>query len=538
MRPRQEHPPAAAATAGPAVGGFADEAEARGLRVVSQLTFPRPLNTRQTLGTGVALWDYDGDGHLDLLVVGQQGNTTTGGSTLYHNRGDGTFEDRTAGSGLGVAGPWHGCAVGDVDNDGRPDLFLTGYGDCRLFRNLGGGKFEDVTAHSGLKAPSSLSLSTSAAFADVNGDGKLDLYVARYVHFGPTDLPLCDYHGIRAACGPKSYDPERGSLYLNQGAGKFADVSQSWGLGDQQGKTLGVAFADVNGDGFPDLYLANDEVPGDLYLSDAGKRFRSYGSLSGTATAADGQPQGGMGVDWADYDGDGLPDLFVTTFLHEDYSLYHNRGQGLFEQVSAVTGLGGRTRSFVAFGTKWTDYDNDGWPDLMTVSGHIQDNAEQVDHSTQYRQQMQLFRNMRGASFQEVTDQAGEPFRRLLVGRGLAVGDVDNDGRPDAVATDLEGRPLLLMNHDASAGHWLSVRLRGRHANRMGLGARVQVKAGGRARTRECQTGGSYLSASDSRVHFGLGAADRADVEVHWPSGGTTAVKGVRAGQVVTVDER
>jgi hypothetical protein len=524
-----------------APGWMADEAQSRGVRFRLSYQGHRPLNLLQTAGTGVALWDYDGDGWLDICLVGQTGRSPGGRGMLLHNRGGGVFEDRTAGSGLDIPGPWHGCAIGDFDNDGRPDILLTGYGDCRLFRNQSGSgadpRFADVTARSGLAAAPN-TWATSAAFADVNRDGRLDLFIGRYVRFGPSELQLCDYHGVLAACVPKSYDAQRGSLYLNAGGGRFEEVTSRWKMGDQHGKTFGVAFCDQDGDGYPDLYLANDEEPGDLYLNQNGRRFLNIGAASGTAFNHNGQAQGGMGVDWGDYDGDARPDLFVTTFLNENHSLYRNQGREMFEHVSAATGLGNCTVPYVGFGTKFFDYDNDGWLDLITASGHIQDNVAQVDHSTTYRQLLQLFRNQQGREFQEVTREAGEPFKRAIVGRGLAIGDVDNDGRQDVLIADLEGDALLLMNRAGAANHWLTLRLIGSRSNRMALGARVQVTAGGRRQIRECQTSGSYLSASDARIHFGLGEAERADLTIWWPSGQVTRHRNVAADQFVTLREQ
>ncbi len=530
--------PAPRDTGSPAVPAwFTEEAEARGIRFPVAYDGPRPLNIRQTAGSGAALWDYDGDGWLDIYLVGQRQNRPTGGA-LYRNRGDGTFEDRTAGSGLAVPGDWHGCAVGDVDNDGRPDLLLAGYGTVGLFRNRGDGRFARAAAGRGLDPPAPNAWATSAAFADVDRDGLLDVFIGRYVRFGPAELQFCDYHGVRAACGPKTYDPQYGSLYLNQGEGRFREVTRTWGLGDQHGKTFGVAFADANADGFPDLYLANDEVPGDLYLNEGGRRFRNHGGTSGTAVGQDGQVQGGMGVDWGDFDRDGLLDLFVTTFQNEDHSLYRNLDGENFEHATSAVGLGNITRPYVAFGARFLDFDNDGWLDLIAASGHIQDNVAEVDRTATYRQPLQLLRNQQGSRFQDVSGAAGEVFRRRLVGRGLAVGDIDNDGDQDLLITDLEGPPMLLINQVARGRRWLSISLEGSRSNRHALGARVEVRAGGAKHVRERWTGNSFLSASDPRVHFGLGTVDRVDLEVRWPSGRRTRVRDAATDRILTLREQ
>jgi hypothetical protein len=516
---------------------FRDEAEARGLRLAENYAGRRPLTIRQTAGVGVALWDYDGDGWLDVFLVGHTDFNAGGHGALLHNRGDGSFEDRTAGSGLNVSGAWHGCAVGDFDNDGRPDLFLTGFGGCRLFHNLGRGRFKDVTLGSGLEPRSSTEWATSAAFADVDCDGHVDLFVGRYVRFTPADLQLCDYHGVKSACGPKSYDPQQGALYRNLGGGKFQDVSRQWGLDKQEGKTLGVAFADANGDGYPDLYLANDEMPGNLFLNQEGRGFREVGASSGAAGGAGGDVQGGMGVDWGDYDGDGRLDLFVATFQYEDCSLYRNLGRGQFEHVSRAVGLGDATRSFVGFGARFIDFDRDGRPDLITANGHIQDNVQQVNAATTYRQPLQLFHNVDGKQFEDVSQRAGRSVQIPLVGRGLAVGDVDNDGDPDVVVTDLEGEPRLLINRAASSANWLKIQLQGSRSNRMGIGAAVRVRTAGAQQIQEGHTCGSYLSSQDPRLLFGLGSAVEASVEVRWPSGKITHRGRVAANQLITISE-
>lgn len=516
---------------------FTEEAKARGIRFEPAYRGPRPMNIRQSLGCGVALCDFDGDGWLDLYFVGQKDLSPTGTGVFYRNLGNGRFEDRTNGSGLNPKGYWHGCAAGDIDNDGLPDLVLTGYGDCRLFRNLGKGRFKDITQAWNLSTPSPTAWATAACFADINRDGWLDLYIGRYLRFTPEDLALCDYQGVKASCGPKSYDPQRGSLYLNRAGSRFEEVTDQWGLGDQQGKTLGAAFCDADADGYPDLYLANDEVPGDLYRNLSGRRMENIGTASGTVGTEAGQPQGGMGVDWGDFNGDRRFDLFVTTFQFESNSLYQNLGGQVFEHASAKAGLRDVTRPFVAFGTRFLDYDNDGLLDLLAANGHIQDNVEAIDGSTTYRQKMLLLRNTGGARFEETGSKSGTVFARPLVGRGLATGDLDNDGDLDVVVTDLEGPPLLLMNRTPRGPHWLIVRLLGTRSNRMALGAQVTATAGKRSLVRECQTGGSYLSAGDSRVHFGLGADASVDLEVRWPSGKKSSLRRVAADRVVTLEE-
>jgi enediyne biosynthesis protein E4 len=514
--------------AGESAGGgwFADEATARGVAFVQGHGGRSPLTVLETMGTGCAMLDFDGDGHLDLFLVGQKDTGETGRCALYRNNGDGTFTDVTAGSGLEEPGLYMGCAVGDVDNDGLPDLLVTGYGVNRLYRNLGGGKFKDVTAGSGLESPSPTSWQTSAGFADVDGDGRLDLYVGRYVVFNDSTIQYCSYGGVlKASCGPMFYDPQFGSLYRNVGGFRFQDVTREWGLGDQKGKCLGVVFGDVNGDGWPDLYIGNDEMPGDFYVNQDGKRFTNEALTAGVAFAFDGQMQGAMGVDFGDFNRSGLLDLIVTTYEFEPASLYANRSRLLFENVSLAQGLDAPTRPLVGFGTKFADLDNDGWLDLPVANGHIHDNQELIDKLSAYRQPMQLFMNEQGRKWNDRSQDAGPGFTTPGVGRGLAVGDVDNDGGLDLLVTDLEGRARLLMNRMPQRGNWLRIALEGKRSNRMGIGARVEVTAGEQRWVRYVTTSGSYLSASDPRVHVGLGdltAVDR--IEVQWPGGARSVV--------------
>jgi hypothetical protein len=491
---------------------------------LGHLPHPSPLNILQTIGAGCALFDFDGDGHLDLLLIGQIG-TRTPSCALYHNNGDGTFADITQGSGLEKPGFYLGCAIGDFDNDGRPDILLTGYGVLKLFRNVGNGKFEDISKDAGLSSPSPTSWHTSAIFFDFNRDGHVDFYVGRYVIFNSKTIQLCNYGKYKSSCGPIFYDPDFGSLYHNNGKGHFTDVTHELGLDNVHGKCLGVAMADVNGDGWPDLYLANDEMPGDLLINEKGMSFRNEGLLRGVALNGAGEMQGGMGVDFGDYDNDGLLDLFVATFEGEPDSLYHATRSGIFEYASINAGIDQATRNMVGFGTKFIDINNNGWLDIVIANGHIHDNEDLLDKFNHYPQPMQLFMNQGGHLFMEMSQHAGPAFTTPMVGRGLAIGDINNDGLLDIVATDLEGRPRLLINQTPRAGNWLRLTLEGRTSNRMALGAYVTLTAAGQTWTRQCTTGGSFFSASDPRIHFGLGSVKEVEkVEVLWPSGKKTVV--------------
>ncbi len=502
---------------------FEDRAAALGIQLTMGHHGKTPLTVLEVMGPGCAVCDLDGDGHADILIVGQTGTTPGGRCALYRNNGDGTFKDVTAGSGLEVPGMYMGVAIADIDNDGKPDILLTGYGVVKLFRNLGNCKFQDITRESGLEAKSSTAWATSAAFADVDRDGLVDLYIGRYIVFNDKTIQFCDY-GIKASCGPIFYDPQLGSLYKNLGHGKFKDISREWGL-DAKGKCLGVAFADIDNDGWPDLYLANDEMPGDLFMNQKGKKFRNTGTEAGVALSGSGQMQGAMGLDFGDYDRDGKMDLFITTYEFEPKSLYHNTGGGMFGIVSAQTGIGPPTTPFVGFGAKFIDVQNRGWLDIALVNGHIHDNQEKIDKLGHFKQPLQLFMNEDGKTFTDRTREAGPGFTEPAVGRGLAIGDLNDDGLEDIVMTDVEGPVRVLINRSQAHGNWLRIAVEGTKSNRMGIGAKVTVTAGGQKWIKEVTTGGSYLSASDPRVHFGLGSLTAVDrIDVQWPSGRQSVV--------------
>jgi hypothetical protein len=475
----------------------------------------RPLNILEATGSGCGLLDYDGDGLLDLVLIGQPR------CALYRNLGEGGFADRTREAGLEREGIWTGCAAGDIDNDGDIDLVVTGYGGCALYRNLGDGRFREVGAASGLRAGG---FQTSAVLADLDRDGYLDLYVCRYVRFGPREPQYCPSAdgSIMRACGPDAYAAELGVYYHNNRDGTFSDRTQAAGLGSAHGKAWGAVAADLDADGWQDLYVANDEMPGDLFHNLGGGRFVNRGAESGTAFSRDGGVQGGMGVDAGDYDDDGRLDLVVTNFWMEPNALYHNDGDGLFLERSRAAGLAAATAARVGFGTRFVDVDGDGRLDLFFANGHVQD-IHWVDPAQGMPELLQLFRNVDGKRFEDRSNEGGQAFLAPITGRGTAVGDWDNDGDPDLVVTDLEGSPLLLRNDGTPADrgyHWLGLELRSR--TRDALGARVTVQSGSRTWVRECQSGGSVLSAQDPRVLVGLGTTTRVDrLTVRWPDGRT-----------------
>ena len=523
----------ASAPAGPPL--FADVADKAGLRYQWTVPGTRPLNILQTIGNGCAFLDYDNSGNLSVLLVG------TDHVALFKGDGKGHFADVSHAMGLDtLRGHFLGCAVGDYDGDGYDDIYISGYRAGLLLHNEGGKRFQDVTMAAGLKMQP---WGTSAAWAQsVPGSGRLDLFVANYAVFGPSSQQLCPSHGVQTSCGPRYYTPLKGVLYRNLGGGRFADVSKAAGIPATNGRGLGVAWAPLEPGEAPSLAISNDEMAGDLLRPDTknAAHYTNIGPEAGTAFDRDGQIHGGMGTDWGDYSGEGRLDLFVATFQGEAKSLYHNDGAGQFTDVTYRTGLAATTIPHVAFGCKLFDYDNDGHLDVVIANGHVQDNIAAIDSSTTYKQPLQLFHNS-GATpltFDDVSAQGGPAFAQPLVGRGLAVGDYDNDGKQDILVVDSEGKPLLLHNEVPSAGHWLGVRLIGTQSNRDGIGALVTATVGGHKLLRLCHTDGSYLSASDKRVHFGLGAATVMDgLSIRWPSGLMQTVKVPAVDKYITVTE-
>jgi len=517
-----------------AVAGFRECAQAAGLNGYRwEAPGKRPLNILQTIGNGCAFFDFDNEGNLDILLVGPK-------VALYRGDGHGGFTDVSQAMGVAtLEGHFLGCAVGDYDNDGYPDVYLTAYRGGALLHNEAGKGFKDVTKAAGI-APQPWA--TTATFFDANRDGHLDLYVGNYVQFGPdTDPQLCASGDIKTSCGPRYYDPEAGHLYLGSGNGTFRDGTQAAGITylrknseaittseKASGKCLGVAAADFDGSGHISIALANDEMPGDLLRNTGRGRFENVGQASGTAYDANGGMHGGMGIDWGDVNNDGKLDLFVGTFQNEPKCLYINGGSGFFEERSDQFKLHA-AHPLVTFGSKFFDFDNDGFLDLILANGHVQDNINEIDRSAFYRQPTLLFQNQGGQRFEDVSARlldAGS--RRPIVGRGLAVGDYDNDGRRDVLIVDSEGTPLLLHNEfSTSAGNrWVGFALSqppGAPGGRDAYGAVVTVRAmGGRTRMRHCHADGSYMSSSDKRLHFGLGsAAEIESVTVRWPDGTT-----------------
>jgi hypothetical protein len=490
---------------------FTNLATRAGLRFTPDRTLRPPLDILQTAGYGGGVLDYDGDGWLDVLLVGNPR------CRLFRNTHDGHFVDVTRAAGLDLDGHWMGCAASDFDNDGWTDLFLSGYHAAALLRNEGG-RFHRLP----LQFPAD-DWGTSAVFFDYDRDGWPDLYVGCYVRFGRGTPRLCSFGGIQAACAPTHYDAQAGHLYHNLKGKAFRETTGQAGLTRTHGKTLGVAACDYDGNGWQDLYLANDGMPGDMFRNLNG-RFKNVGLESGTAFNQEGREQAGMGVDWGDCNEDGRPDLVVTTFQFEPTSLYMNLGGGVFREVGVRRGVGDATINSLGFGAKFFDADGDGHLDLILANGHVQDAIGRIQAGVGFSQPAQLFQWWDGR-YEAVTGDATADVRKPIVGRGVATGDYDNDGRTDVLITNLEGSPLLLHNETGGpasghSGHWLSLRLEARSGPRDGSGTVVTVQAGGRTVTRYAGTGGGYLSTSDPRVHLGLGAASRIDrLTVHWAGG-------------------
>ena len=503
---------------------FVDRAKESGLNYKWSVAGPHPLTILQTIGNGCAFLDFNNDGNLDILLVGPK-------LALYQGDGRGNFTDVTHATGLDTFhGNFLGCAVGDYNNDGFSDLYISGYQTGLLLQNNGGRKFIDVTQQAGLPPQP---WGTSCGFADLTGNGRLDLYVGNYAEFNAhTNPQLCKFvtaaHGtVLSSCGPTYYQAIKGKIYHNQGSGRFVDVTNAWGGSEQSGRTLGVAFADYDSSGRVSFALANDETPGNLFHNVSSGRFEDVGAAAGVAHDRDGAIHGGMGIDWGDYDNDGKLDLFVATFQNEAKCLYHNDGGGLFTDVSYPSGIGPAALPYVAFGAKFLDADNDGWLDILIANGHVQDNIDLIENA-RYRQPIQYFQNSgtRPATF--LDDSASVGLRALspIVGRGIAVGDYDNDGRMDALVVNSEGAPILLHNESVSNAHqWVGFALTGAPGiNRDAYGTEITLHLDGLDLLRQCQTAGSYLSASDKRVHFGLGShvlpgQTIPHMSVRWPNG-------------------
>jgi enediyne biosynthesis protein E4 len=512
----------------------------------SGITFKHVLSPEkkyiaESMSGGVALFDYDNDSYLDIFFVNSltvellKTNQKTR-SVLYRNNRDGTFSDVTDKARVGDVGWGMGCAVGDFNNDGFDDLYVTSVGPDHLFKNNGNGTFTDVTQKAGVSDPR---FSTGAAFLDYDNDGKLDLFVTNYVGFDLNKLPTfgegptCQFKGVPVQCGPRGLPGAGDSLFRNNGDGTFTDVSKKAGVADTRGYYgLDVVGSDFDGDGWIDIFVANDSTPNFLYRNNGNGTFSDVGFESGTALDKNGNEQGCMGVTLGDYDHDGLLDMFITNFDDEYNLLYRNAGRGSFVDVSHESGVAMISLPYVGWGTKFFDYDNDGWLDLFVANGHAYPQRDR------YRQRKLLHRNNRDGTFTEVAAQFGSALLEERASRGTAFGDIDNDGDVDIVVGDLDSAPQLLRNDGGSKNNWILVKTIGTKTNRNGIGAKVKVVSGDLIQLDEVRSGGSYISQNDLRLHFGLEKRTKVDlIQVRWPSGAVDSLTNLSVNKIVTIKE-
>ena len=528
-------------------GTFIDATTSRSVHFDYQASHTSKKYLPETMGAGVALFDYDNDGRLDLFLVNGApiDDPTTKGTIpqksgpkywnrLYHQEKDGTFEDVTERAGLEGAGYGMGVAVGDYDNDGYEDLYVTAYGGNKLYHNNGDGTFTDVTATAGVGGSG---WSTSAAWVDLDGDGRLDLVVLRYLDWDFSDIWCGERKpGYRAYCQPDLFPPITPLVYHNEGNGHFKEISQAIGI-SKPGKGLGIALADYDRDGHIDIFVANDSMVEFLYHNKGHGTFEEVGLESETAVDGDGRTYAGMGVDFADYNNDSLPDLVVTNLAKQKYALYQNNGDRSFTYASLSSGIAQSSMLHSGWGVRFIDYDNDGWKDILVAQGHDLDTVELSYPNLHYREPMLLMRNT-GSGFDDISPNSGAVFKEPWVGRGLAVGDIDNDGRLDAVVTTNDGPVHILLNRTQTQNHWLTLELVGHKSNRDAIGAEVKLTTRTLSQVATVSTASSYLSSSDKRVHFGLGTEEKAEsIEIHWPSGILQKLANIRGDQILRIDE-
>jgi hypothetical protein len=500
----------------------------------------------EPLGAGAAFFDYDNDGDLDLYFV--NGNTlnvnvgNVGNSdALYRNNGDGSFTEVTVAARVDDGSYGFGCSVGDYDNDGFLDLYITNFGANILYHNNGDGSFSDITEKSGVGDER---CGTSTAFADYDNDGDLDLFVANYVDYKLESNPKCAKMGVRVYCSPDDFNGSSNALYQNNGDGTFTEVTKKAGIFNPDGKGLGVIWADYDNDGDLDVFVANDRVPNMLYKNNGDGSFKEVALFAGVAVGETGVAYSGMGTSFGDYDNDGWLDLIVTNFQDEPNTLYQNE-KGTFADATYSSRLGGLSLNYLGWGVDFVDLDSDGYQDIFVANGHVDDNIKDINPTNDYQQQNQVFRNLGDGTFQELSDQSGPGLLLKKVSRGAAFGDYDDDGDLDILVTNLGQTPDLLRNESGESesvkpnqNHWLMIQTIGAKSNRNGIGARVKVVSKGFSQIREVRSGSSYLCQSDLRLHFGLGIAASADlVEIRWPSGIVERLEGIKANQFLKIVE-
>ncbi len=551
-------PTSEAKTLAPTPPLFVDVTHAAGIDFHLTCGGKEKLYILETQCGGAAALDYDNDGWMDILLV--DGSTIEDFKSgkchpprLYHNNHDGTFTDVSAKSGLNFCGWGYGVAVGDFDNDGWDDVYITGFNHSALYRNNHDGTFTDVTAKAGVANAGRWG--TSAAFGDYDNDGNLDLYVANYVDLDINNLPqfgngaFCQYRGIPVNCGPRGLKGARDRLYHNNGDGTFTDVTEKLGIDKDSYYGLGVLWLDYDKDGCLDLYVANDSSPSLLYHNNCKGGFTEVGAEAGVAYSNDGLEQAGMGIDSADYDRDGWPDIVKTNFSDDDNNLYHNDHNGEFTDVAGPSGFGPISNPYLGFGAKFLDYDNDGWPDIFIANGHVDPQVEGQSFGVGYAERPFLFHNLGSQSvadksksktgkFEEVGEKPGGALAKKYVGRAALIADFWNRGRQDLLMTSLDSSPVLLRNEVPSPGHWLQIKTIGTKSNRDGFGARIEITVAGSVQYAEVRAGSSFESSSDPRLHFGLGTATKVDaIVVRWPSGQADKIGSEPADQEIIVQE-
>jgi enediyne biosynthesis protein E4 len=517
---------------------FVDVTDAAGIKWNLKTLAPGAKNLIETMGGGGGFIDYNGDGFLDIYLVCYSQTPQPGGASklkdvLYRNNGDGTFTDVTESAGISNSMRGMGLTVGDFNNDGWPDIYITGFGASKLYRNNGNGTFTDVTAQAGVN---NNQWGTSAAFFDYDNDGFLDLYVCNYVTYDEKNLP-CTFFEDKPYCLIKDFKGSSSRLFHNNGDGTFTDVSEKAKIANPKGKGLGVVALDYDNDGRMDIFQANDSAANFLYHNNGDGTFSEVALEAGVAFDPNGNARGGMGVDAEDLDGDGYLELFVANFSGETNALFHNDRDGLFTETTNKLGLGAVSLPMSGFGARFFDYNNDGLMDLFVLNGHPFEPINKIFRETTYAEPPFLFENT-GQGFRNVAPEHGAALKKLYAGRGLAVGDFDNDGDSDLLLMNVGEPPVLLRNDGGNRNHWLGIKLIGTRSNRDGVGAKVTVLVGGTRRTKQRLGGTSYCSASDQRLLFGLGAITKlTEIQVRWPSGQLSVLKDVSANQYLTIKE-